>query len=403
MSSAEKDSPATATASLANDLRGFSLCEGGPLYRIARSLGLPGGRAGLVRLGLAITLLTWLPPAVMSAIGKILLTGSELPFFSSVGTHVRLLVAIPLFFVAEVLFDRRAGESLRRMFEAQIVAPGNQPAFARALRSTMRWRNSWVPEVVLLVLAFVLISSGVRTDLPENLQTWRTMPDGRNTMAGWWYAIVSLPAFQFLMGRWCWRLLLWWVLLWRIARFDLQLMPTHPDRAGGLGMLGVVHLDLAPLGAAGGAVLAANFAPLLMLGSARLEAFAVPAVAYVALMTLTLIAPLFFFTPRLLEVKQRGLMLYGALAADYTIAFDRKWLRKDARPDESILGTADLQSLADLANSFGVIQSMRLIPMTLNQLVRLVAAAALPMAPLLLYVFSLDELIIRIGRAILQI
>jgi hypothetical protein len=354
-------------------------------------------------MGLLLALLTWLPSALLTAVQEVFFVGSDLPFFSSVGTYVRLLVGIPLFFLAEMFFDRRVGQCLRRMTESGIIAPIDHPAFDRAIHRAMRWRDAWLPELLMIALVFVLVSSGIRTDLPSGVHTWQTMPDGSSTLAGRWYVVVSLPTFQFLILRWGWRLAIWWALLWRLSRLDLQLMPTHPDRAGGLGLLGVAHVDLSPLSAAGAAVLAANFAQQMSFSSAKLEDFVLPAAGYVIAMTLLLIAPLFFFTPRLLEVKQRGTLAYGALAADYTIAFDRKWLQKEAAAGESILGTADLQSLADLGNSFGVVQSMGLLPITVRQLALLTAAAILPMAPLLLKAFSLNELVINIARAILQI
>ena len=69
-----------------------------------------------------------------------------------------------------------------------------------------------------------------------------------------------------------------------------------------------------------------------------------------------MIAPLVFFMPKLLDAKQRALLEYGTLAAHYTRAFAAKWLPTDPPPDEPILGTPDLQSLADLGSSFGLIR-----------------------------------------------
>jgi hypothetical protein len=44
--------------------------------------------------------------------------------------------------------------------------------------------------------------------------------------------------------------------------------------------------------------------------------------------------------------------------------FDHKWLRGGVAADEPIVGSGDIQSLADLANSFGVIRTMRVVPFT---------------------------------------
>ena len=48
---------------------------------------------------------------------------------------------------------------------------------------------------------------------------------------------MSLPIFQFLLCRWYFRLFIWARFLWQVSRIDLSLVPTHPDRVGGLGFL----------------------------------------------------------------------------------------------------------------------------------------------------------------------
>ncbi len=82
------------------------------------------------------------------------------------------------------------------------------------------------------------------------------------------------------------------------------------------------------------------------------------------------------------------------LASTYVRAFDEKWLRGGAPKDEPLLGSADLQSLADLGNSFSVVGQMRFVPIGSMQVLGLASAAVLPMLPLMTLAFPLDELII---------
>ena len=220
------------------------------------------------------------------------------------------------------------------------------------MRQAIRSRDSWRDGGRAHLLTIGLIWAGLRTDLPLGVSTWRTTSGGGLTLAGWWYSLVSIPVFQFLLWRWCWRLLIWSRLLWSLARLDLQLIPTHPDRAGGLGVLGVAHVDLAPLSFGASAVLSASYAEQMIFAGVPPAAFAISLAAAVIGSTLTLVAPLMFFSPRLIDVKQRALLEYGTLAANYTRAFAGKWLGADARRDEHLLGTPDLQSLADLGSSF---------------------------------------------------
>jgi hypothetical protein len=258
------------------DLKGFSLVAGGPLYALARRAGLPAGTRGLLRLGLALAALTWLPLFVLSAVQHLVLGGSTVSFLESLGTHVRFLLAIPLFFVAEAWFDERARDVVDEMLESNLVKPGEVPRFARALQTVVRWREAWVIEVALVVLTIGLIVSGVRADLPVDVTTWRTVAGetpARLSLAGWWYTVFSLPVFQFLLWRWCWRLLVWYVFLWRLARLDLQLIPTHPDGAGGLGGLGVAHTAFSAFSFAVSAMLVASFAEDILFGGAQAQSF----------------------------------------------------------------------------------------------------------------------------------
>ena len=73
--------------------------------------------------------------------------------------------------------------------------------------------------------------------------------------------------------------------------------------------------------------------------------------------------------------------------------FDVKWLRGGAPADEPLVGSGDIQSLADLANSFEVVKTMRVIPVAMQDIIRLAVAVLVPIAPLLLTVMPLEELL----------
>jgi hypothetical protein len=52
-----------------------------------------------------------------------------------------------------------------------------------------------------------------------------------------WFVYVSLPVYQFMLFRWLFRIFVWSRFLWQVSRLDLHLVPTHPDRADGLGFV----------------------------------------------------------------------------------------------------------------------------------------------------------------------
>lgn len=378
----------------------FSLVAGGPLYRLARRWGLPDGSAGFIRLGQTLALLTWLPLLALAPLGR---DDTAISFLHSLGTHARLLVAVPLFFVAEAAFDTRSRQLIRTIVASRVVRADQLQTLSAALQRAVKWRDTWVLEAVAAVIALSIIVEGPRQDLPSAVSTWRTTADGHLTPAGWWYIVASFPLFQFLLCRWLARILIWSQLLWRINGLDLQLIPTHPDLAGGLGGFGVVHVTLALLSVGISTMLVATVAEQVMYGSADVSRFVLPLAGAVCVIVLLIVAPLLIFAPRLIRLRQEGLLEYGTLAAGYVRAFDDKWIRHRMQQREPLLGSADVQSLADLANSFNVISSMRIVPISLAQVLVLVAAAALPSLPLALFVVPLDELVLKLVAGVFNL
>jgi FixJ family two-component response regulator len=92
----------------------------------------------------------------------------------------------------------------------------------------------------------------------------------------------------------------------------------------------------------------------------------------------------------------------GRLASRYVRDFERKWLGP-GEPGEPLVGTPDLQSLADLANSVAVVREMRWSPAGRRLLFATTAAVLLPMFPLLLFQYPLTELAQRFLRQLVGI
>jgi len=67
--------------------------------------------------------------------------------------------------------------------------------------------------------------------------------------------------------------------------------------------------------------------------------------------------------PKLREARLTGIRAFRGFAASYVQKFDTKWLGTIA-PDEPLLGTADIQSLADLAKSAAIVRNMRTVPVS---------------------------------------
>jgi hypothetical protein len=126
---------------------------------------------------------------------------------------------------------------------------------------------------------------------------------------------------------------------------------------------------------------------------ATLPAFKVEIFVVVVFVELLVFAPLFVFMAQLTQAKWRGLGEYGALAERYVREFDVKWLRGGAPAGEPFVGSADVQSLADMGNSFELVRAMRPAPVTRDSIFQIAVATLVPIVPLLLTIMPLEELL----------
>jgi hypothetical protein len=304
---------------------------------------------------------------------------------------------MPLLIIAELVVHQRTRPLIQQFLERNIIPESAMTRFAAAIGAASRLRNSVLAEVLLIALVYV---AGVliiwRQFLALDTGTWYATPSvegARLSLAGMWYGYVSLPIFQFLLCRWYFRLFIWTRFLWQVSRIELSLVPTHPDRVGGLGFLSNTIYAFAVLAAAHGALLAGLLANRILYLKAALPDFMVEVAILVVFMLCLALGPLLVFAPRLAEVKRTGLREYGTLAERYVREFDAKWLRGGAPADEALIGSADIQSLADLGNSLEVVRTMRAAPITKEDVLRLMATTLAPMVPLLLTMMPLGDLL----------
>jgi len=387
----------------------FSLVLGGPLYQLVRRAHLSGDALQMVRRRVVvISLFAWLPLLILSALGgRAWGTAVKVPFLMDIEAHVRFLVVVPLLIIAELVVHQRMRPLIRQFLERDLIAEGSLARFNAAVPSAFRLRNSVLAELLLLAVVYFV---GVAYVWPLygalDVPTWYATPLGAGhgrqlSPAGWWYAYVSLPFSQFILIRWYFRLFIWIRFLWHVSRCELRLVPTHPDRAGGLGFLSLTPVAFAPLLAAHGALLAGMIANRIFFQGATLPDFKAELVVVVAFLLVLVLGPLLLFVPHLSAARRIGLREYGTLAERYVREFDAKWLRGGAPRDEPLVGSADIQSLADLGNSFEIVRSMNVVPVTRNAIIQLAVITLIPVAPLLLTMLSLEELLKRLLQVVL--
>jgi len=213
--------------------------------------------------------------------------------------------------------------------------------------------------------------------------------------AGWWYALVSLNLFRFVLLRWYYRLLIWYRFLWLTSRLPLQLNPLHPDRVGGLGFLSGSLFALAPVFLAQSITVAGAIAARVVQDKAPLEPFTAEIVVVPLVLALVATLPLVFFSRSLVNAGFEGALKYGRLATDYVDQFRQRWLPEpaDARARDQLLGTPDLQSLADLGNAYESVRGFHGVPLRIRTFFNFVIVLALPFLPLMLTVVPVDELL----------
>ena len=373
--------------------------HGGPLFQLLLRAHLSDDALMLVRQRvIVIAMIAWLPLLVLSALEGQMRGGSAaVPFLLDVEVHVRFLVALPLLIIAERVVHHRMRSLLGLFLERNLIPANAMPRFEAAIASAFKLRNSVLAEVLLIVFVYgfgILIVW--RHYIALDTATWYATPsaDGPKLwLAGVWYGYVSLPLFQFLLVRWYFRLFIWTRFLWQVSRIELSLVPTHPDRVGGLNFLSNTVYAFAVLAVAHGALLAGALANRIFFVGATLIQFKAEIAVVVILMLCAVHGPLLVFAPQLAAAKRKGLREYGTLAETYVRAFDTKWLRGGAPAAEPLLGSADIQSLADLGNSYEVVRTMRIAPITRDAILRLVAATLAPIVPLLLTLMPLEELL----------
>jgi hypothetical protein len=388
----------------------FSLVLGGPLFQLLVRSRLATPDLELVkRRVVLITLFAWLPLLVISLVDGKAWRGVDLPFLYDIEMQVRFLITLPLYIAAELLVHQRLRLVVGQFIERDIITEEVLPRFKEVIVSAMKLRNSVVIELILFILIFVggyyfwsTISGIIK--IGTSAGTWyATVTNGTTQLspAGYWYNIVSRPLFQFIVVRWYFRLFIWARFLWQSSRLDLNLIPTHPDRAAGLGFLGVSIAAFSPLIVAHGALFAALMANKIFFAGAILTDFKMEIIGGVVFILLVMLGPLLVFTPSLTRAKRNGLREYGILASRYVREFDHKWVRGGAPADEQLIGSGDIQSLADLGNSFQVIRDIQPFPFGKDTVIRILVMTLIPVSPLVLTMIPLEELIKKLLGAIL--
>jgi hypothetical protein len=262
--------------------------------------------------------------------------------------------------------------------------------FQGLLREARRLANSSLAEALVLAATYLLTAwlHGARLLPAQALERFAS------SSPGWlWYAWVSRPLFQFLLLRWLWRIAIWAIFLRKVSRLSLLLSAGHPDRAGGLGFLAQAHASFGLVAFPFAITWAAGWRERFLAGTVSAESLHVSLPVFVLVVFVVLAGPLILFTPKLFRVRQQALLDYGTFAAEYCRLFERRWLQPVEHSEESLLGTSDVQSFADLQNTVAAVRATLIVPFDRSLLVALVIGTGLPLLALLTLVFPVRQLL----------
>ncbi len=347
----------------------------------------------------AALVIGWVPLLVLGAIGR-LLTGRFEPLLADASVHVRLLVAVPLFLVAELLLAHQSRKALGRLGDEGFVGDDERARFDRLVRRSERLRRAQLPEAILLGLALFVGFATLAGWLRPTGALGGAAPASYGA-ARIWFGVVAEPLFVFLLARALWRWAVWVLTLLGLARLRLRLVAGHPDRRGGIGHLALPSVAFgAPFLFAVGSVLCASWGAQLAADGASLRQLRAPFFAFVVLGELVVLAPLLAFTPRLFLAARAGLVEYGGLATDYVRRFRQRWLPPGSR--DELLGTQDLQALNDLGGAYRETVE-KTIPTVFapRDAIVLLLMMLLPTLPLLLSVMPVEQVLGKLARLLL--
>jgi hypothetical protein len=381
----------------------LSLMQGGASYRILhRAVGMqiPDSRA-VNRIAIILALVTWAPLLALSATQGLQRGGKGASsFLSDFTPHVSFLFALPLLIIADNIVGPRFVKIGDFLCTAGLLEESQVLKFRSLIITAVKFRDATITDATIVALAY--FTTALEIHFRTGVSSWLASSgnqDPQLTSAGWWCALVSLPVIQFFVYRWIMRLSSWVRVMYGLSRLDLQLTPTHPDRAGGLGFIGETIPAAAVIVLAISAIWCSRIATQVVHGELTLEQFTISYGVFVAIITVAFVGPFFLFSPRLIQLKRSALIKYRTLGIRWGQLFEKKWV--GAASTEVSISNAEVSALAGFERTYAGIQKIKFVPLELANLRAMVVAALLPVVPFVGTQIPIENVLKLLKRIIL--
>lgn len=344
--------------------------------------------------------IAWLPPAILAAHHG---ADAQRRFLTDCAAQSRLLVVVPLLMLTEPRLAARLMTVARKFREEGLVKEEEWPRFDRAIRALERRGDTLIVRIVTIVLVYIFVAATLSVIAASQLMPWCFGSRGilNFSLAGSWYALVSLPIVLLVLLRWVWRQFVWLWFLFILSRMDLQLIPAHPDREAGLILVEQCIWQYMPFSFAVGTIVAGGVANRVLYLHQSVESFRYAPLAVIMLVIVLCAGPLCVFWGTLRRTRRRGIFQYGALATGMGRQFEEKWLATPSNPRDDALAMTDFSATIDLYSIVANVQQTKSVPIGMRSIARLSGAALAPAIPLALIVFPFDLVVKEVFKFLL--
>ncbi len=357
-----------------------SLVRGGPFYRVQEALRLVGpGHWNLGRRIICAIAVGWLPLVLIT----LLYDPHAVPgLLTDYPVNARMLVGVPVLLVGQRVMEAAFHTMVGQIRAAGLLSPPELQRMDQAIARLVRLRDSVIPELAIVVLAYARVA-GAAVSYQGIARPWM-MNGMHGSAAGWYYVLVSQLLYQLLLGISLWKWLLWSLFLFQLSKRDLQLVPTHPDRHGGIGFMGLSPMAIVPTIFVAATSIGATWRTAILRQGVHLMSFRPYSIALAVAILIISMGPLVLLVPKLWQLRLRGLLEYGILGQLHGTDFHKKWIVSRAGHEEEFLTAPDSSTVTDFGTTYQTIEDLQPFPFDRGAFVAIVLAFAIPMLPVVL-------------------